>query len=82
MQTTQAVGPSFYYNDLENYQKKFEKHIKERESYKRHFQKTQELSCLTRNTNIRVDDGTGHGKGKKSGAQTAGGEDGKPSLFN
>ena len=37
MQTTQAVGPSFYYSDIDNYKKKFEKHIKDRESYKRQF---------------------------------------------
>jgi len=63
MQTTQAVGPSFYYADVENYKKKFTKHIDEWGRGQRHFQKTQEMSCLTRNTNIRVDDGTG-GKGK------------------
>ena len=67
MQTTQAVGPSFYYADVENYKKKFTKHIAEWERDQRHQQKTQDISCLTRNTNIRVDDGTGV-KGKKGGS--------------
>ena len=40
------------------------------------------MSCLTRNTNIRVDDTAAPGKSKKSGAQAAGLDDGKPSLFN
>ena len=54
-----ANPPSFYDKDMEKWKNKFQRHIKEREIYKRNFQKTQELSCLTRNTNIKDDESVG-----------------------
>jgi len=45
--------PSFFYADIEKWNSKFAKHIKEREFTKRHLAKTQEINCLTRNTNIK-----------------------------
>jgi hypothetical protein len=81
-ETTKAMDtipnpPSFYYNDIEKWNGKFAKHIKDREYFKKQFQKTTELTCLTRNTNIKVaEDG---GKGSKSIDPTK--ENGK-SLFN
>jgi hypothetical protein len=38
---------------------KFSKHIKERETTKKHQAKTQNIHCLTKNTNIKIDDGKG-----------------------
>lgn len=68
--------PSFYYNDIEKWNNKFAKHIKERDYFKKQFQKTSELTCLTKNTNvIALEDG---GKGSKS----ADPKDNRPSLFN
>ena len=49
--------PSFYYNDIEKWNAKFTKHIKEREYFKKQFEKTGEITCLTRNTNIRAPEG-------------------------
>lgn len=48
--------PSFFYNDIEKWNAKFAKHIKEREYVKRMLAQTQEITCLTRNTNIKEGD--------------------------
>jgi hypothetical protein len=39
---------------MAKWKNKFAKSIKEREMFKKDFAKTQELTCLTRNTNIRT----------------------------
>ena len=45
--------------------------------------RTQEMTCLTRNTNIKIDDGDTAGKSKgKRGTQVAEAVENKPSLFN
>ena len=62
--------PSFFYNDMEKWNKKFAKHIKEREYFKRQIQKTGEISCLTKNTNIRAAE-----------TKSADAKDNHPSLF-
>lgn len=68
--------PSFYYNDIDKWNAKFAKHIKERDYFKKQFQKTSELTCRTTNTNIKaLEDG---GKSSKS----ADPKDNKHSLFN
>ena len=71
--------PSFFYNDIEKWNAKFAKHIKEREYVKRHLAKTQEITCLTRNTNIKESDDApiASKKGGKSGSV----DPGKTSLF-
>lgn len=48
-----ASPPSFYDRDMEKWKQKFQKHIKEREIFKRNYQKTMEMTCFTRNTNVR-----------------------------
>lgn len=62
--------PSFYYNDIEKWNKKFAKHIRERDHFKRQFARTSQMTCLTRNTNIKINEDsiaqTGR-KGKKAG---------------
>jgi hypothetical protein len=83
METTIPNPPSFYYDDIEKWNKKFQKHVRERDNFKRQLQKTQEISCLTRNTNIRSNDdlaGGDQGKKHKKGASV--GVDGKNSLFD
>ena len=40
METTNPVGPSFYYKDIEFWQNKFSKHIKERDYHKRYLART------------------------------------------
>jgi hypothetical protein len=52
-QETVPNPPSFYEDDIEKWKKKFSKALKDREYTKQQYQKTQELTCLTRNTNIR-----------------------------
>lgn len=47
--------PSFYENDMDKWRNKFAKHIKEREFVKKMMAKTQNINCLTKNTNIRTD---------------------------
>ena len=47
--------PSFYDNDIEKWKTKFQKHIKEREFVKKMMAKTQNINCLTKNTNIKSD---------------------------
>lgn len=77
-----AQGPSFYYKDIEFWQGKFAKHIKERDAHKRYLAKTQDINCLTRNTNIKTDqDEHVSRKGKKAGT-VAESTDKGPSLFN
>jgi hypothetical protein len=50
--------------------------------HKKYLGRTQEISCLTRNTNIRTEDPDG-GKSKgKKGAKVEEPVDNKPSLFN
>lgn len=84
IESTIPNPPSFYYDDIEKWNKKFAKHIRERDNFKRQFQKTQEMSCLTKNTNIKSNDdipGGDHGKKHRKGASV--GEDNKQhSLFN
>jgi len=41
---------------------KFSKHIKEREVEKKHQAKTQNIHCLTKNTNIKISDEKGEYK--------------------
>ena len=48
-----AHPPSFFDKDMEKWKQKFQKHIKEREIFKRNYQKTMEMTCYTRNTNVR-----------------------------
>ena len=48
--------PSFYDDDMNKWSKKFENHIKERALAKKLMSRTQTLSCLTKNTNIKSDD--------------------------
>ena len=48
--------PSFFDEDMTKWKNKFAKSIREREIFKKDFAKTQELTCLTRNTNIRSSD--------------------------
>lgn len=83
--STVANPPSFYQDHVDKWQAKFAKAVKDREAQKRAMGRTMEVSCLTRNTNIRVDDGTGkRGKRGKSTApsQSIDATNGKPSLFN
>lgn len=54
--------PSFYEDDMKFWNQKFSKHIKERETTKKHQAKTQNIHCLTKNTNIKIDDGKGEFK--------------------
>ena len=81
METTNPQGPSFYYKDWEFWQNKFAKHNKERDAYKRHMARTQDINCLTRNTNIKDGEQTYGKRGKKSGASAVENADAKPSLF-
>lgn len=81
MEQTIPVGPSFYHKDIEFWQNKFQKHIKERDHHKRQLAKTQEINCLTRNTNIKAEE-AGGGKKSKKGAPVSESVDNKPSLFN
>ena len=77
--------PSFYYNDIEKWNKKFAKHIKERDHFKRQFARTSQMTCLTRNTNVKIGDDsiaqTGR-KGKKAGVSIDPNDANRPSLFN
>lgn len=50
---TVASPPSFYYDDFEKWKLKFGKHIKERDFMKKQLGRTQEITCLTRNTNLK-----------------------------
>jgi hypothetical protein len=56
VQTTIPNPPSFFDQDLEKWSKKFAKSIKERETFKRSLGKYCELTCMTKNTNIKEDD--------------------------
>lgn len=47
---------SFYDDDIQRWNKKFEKHIQQREIHKKHIAKTQNIHCLTKNTNIKIED--------------------------
>ena len=67
--------PSFYYNDIEKWNAKFSKHIKEREYFKKQFQKTSQLTCRTFNTNIKEAD-------KPVGSKSVDPKSDRPSLFN
>lgn len=67
--------PSFYYNDIEKWNAKFSKHIKEREYFKKQFQKTSQLTCRTFNTNIKEAD-------KPVGSKSVDPKGDRPSLFN
>jgi hypothetical protein len=77
--------PSFYYNDIEKWNKKFAKHIKERDHFKRQFARTSQMTCLTRNTNVKIGEDsiaqTGR-KGKKAGVSIDPNDANRPSLFN
>jgi hypothetical protein len=66
--------PSFYYNDIEKWNAKFTKHIKERDYIKKQFCKASELTCRTFNTNVKAPE---DGSKIKSVDQ----KDGRPSLF-
>lgn len=46
--------PSFYENDIETFKKKFAKSLAERKKMKALYGKTQNLTCLTRNTNVKT----------------------------
>lgn len=48
--------PTFFYDDQEKWKKKFAKQIREREYFKRQFARTSQLTCQTRNTNIKVNE--------------------------
>lgn len=76
--------PSFYYNDMEKWKAKFANHIKQRDAFKRQFTRTQELTCLTRNTNLKsAEEQAAAAKGGKGkGASVDPGEANKSSLFN
>ena len=52
---TLAVPPSFYDKDIESFKKKFAKSLAERKKFKAHYAKTHNLTCLTRNSNIKPD---------------------------
>ena len=84
--STVANPPSFYQDHVDKWHAKFAKAVKDRENTKRQLGRTMEVSCLTRNTNIRVDDGTGkRGKRGKSTAPSTSidaAAQGKQSLFN
>ena len=67
--------PSFYYNDIEKWNAKFSKHIKEREYFKKQFQKTSNLTCRTFNTNIKEAE-------KPVGSKSVDPKGDRPSLFN
>jgi hypothetical protein len=72
--------PSFYYNDIEKWNAKFSKHIKERDQEKRQMAKTHTLSLHTRNTNIKAPEDVSNGvKGKGGSLDPA---NGRSSLFN
>lgn len=51
---------------MDKWNKKFEKHIKEREAFKRNHFKGQNVTCLTRNTNIKIEDGAAKARHEKS----------------
>lgn len=48
--------PSFYDNDMDKWKNKFAKHIKEREATKKFMARTQNINCLTKNTNLKIED--------------------------
>ena len=74
--------PSFFYNDKEKWEKKFAKHIKERELFKKQFARHSQQTCLTKNTNVKVsEDSIGQKKNKKGGASIDH-DANRPSLFN
>lgn len=64
--------PSFVYDDVQRWQGKFTKHNREREFFKKQLGRTQEISCLTRNTNIKPpEDGGMNTTTKKTARQTS-----------
>ena len=67
---------------MQYWQNKFAKYNKERDAHKKYLGRTQEISCLTRNTNIKTDDNDGgKSKGKKGAKKDEEPTDNKPSLF-
>ena len=82
LETTIPMGPSFLDKDMQYWQNKFQKHNKEREVYKKYMGRTQEMTCLTRNTNIRADEEDAGKSKTKKGTQPAETTEAKPSLFN
>jgi hypothetical protein len=62
--------------------KKFKRDVDARAAQKRQIGRISEVSCLTRNTNIRADGEGGRGKRGRSQANTNVGEDAQKSLFN
>jgi hypothetical protein len=68
--------PSFYYNDIEKWNAKFAKHIKDREYIKKQFQKSSELTCRTVNSNVRQQEDRA-----KSLSKSHDPKDARPSLF-
>ena len=71
--------PTFYNQDIERWNNKFAKHIQERESFKKRYLRQTELTCLTRNTNIKQGDDEAPATTKKAGS--VGHDKNKPSLF-
>lgn len=82
LETTIPMGPSFLEKDMMYWQNKFQKHNKEREMFKKYMGRTMEMTCLTRNTNIKAEEDDGGKSKTKKGSQPAEATDSKPSLFN
>ena len=53
---TVPMPPSFYDDDIDKWKKKFAKSIKDRESTKQQMKRTQYITCLNRNINIKEGD--------------------------
>ena len=76
------MPPSFYDADIDKWYGKFRKDVEAREKQKKVLGRVSEITCLTRNTNIRADD-DGVKRGKRGKTQLAAADEkGKNSLFN
>jgi hypothetical protein len=71
--------PNFYQADIDKWHKRFQKHISERDQFKRRYMKQSEITCLTRNTNIKEAENEAPAATKKAGS--VGADTAKPSLF-
>lgn len=80
---TVPVPPSFYDADIDRWYGKFKKDVEARQTQKKQLARVSDITCLTRNTNIRTEDDGGHGKKRGKTQLATGGDDkGKNSLFN
>jgi len=78
-----TMPPRFFDDDMDKWKKKFTKSLKEREQQKQLMKRTQYISCLNRNINVRDENSQAMQKSKSvKGSVSRAPEEKSTSLFN